>query len=130
MTDSATSIGPDVTFLKKVLQRHSWEAHVTQDINRGKIRPALLKSLSCPFVAPPLCRFPLLEECLPLDSWPRLLLSIHSFSSLYHFCQDGKKEREGEEKCCDSEQKGGVKAKNLSVVKVSLGSVASTVKQQ
>lgn len=34
--DPATSIGPDFTFLKKGPQRHSWEAHITQDTNRGR----------------------------------------------------------------------------------------------
>ena len=67
-----------------------------------------MDNMGLKYVGPRLCRFLLLEECPPFDAWPRLLLSIHSFSSLYHFCLDGEREREGEEKYWHPEQKGGV----------------------
>lgn len=89
-------LAPDVTFLKKTGQRHFQEAHVTQDINRGKIRSAFIKSPPCPVVTPPPYRFLLLGECPPLGAWHRILCSIHPFSLLYGFCQDVESEGRGE----------------------------------
>lgn len=92
---------------------------------QGKIGPAFVKSLPCPVVTPPPCRFLLWEEGPPQGAWPRLLCSTHSFSLLYGFCQVGEWEREGEEKYFYPKWKGGVTAKNLPVDRASLGSVSS-----
>lgn len=120
-TDLVPSIGPDVTFLQQGHQRHSWEAHVTQDIDRRKIRSAFIKSFPPPW-DPSSLRISSLGRMPSLDglAWVTVQDSLYIVSAK----MERRKGDERRGKMLLPTQKGWVKTKNLSVDRPSLGPVS------